>query len=190
MHFEHLAQWVRATRPDAVMAHFSGDEAARFLQAWHEQGLAGQVPLLGGQFMASANPALATGSLRVAAWDASMETTVNQHFVSAWQTATGKAPSHFAALGYEAGLAALAAGVHTGSAAQGFTELRYEGLRGSTHYHPTAHETLADALVQRMDVNGQPQTVATLPALEPDTRFWSALREQARSGWMQPYLAI
>lgn len=101
---------IQAAQPDCVFAIQVGASATRFLQSWNDFGLAGQIPLYGGEVLFDASiirgvdpPEIIEGMISVGHYAEGRDAPATQEFVEAYDSAFGKLPSYYAAASYSVG---------------------------------------------------------------------------------------
>ncbi|MGH3329169.1 MAG: ABC transporter substrate-binding protein [Streptomycetales bacterium] len=102
----YMAQ-IRAADPDAVFVQTVGAESPRFVKAWSEFGLKGDVPLLGAettldQSLLRGMGEEAVGLISTGHYAEGRPAAATREFVEAYQDAYGKLPSYYSAATYTA----------------------------------------------------------------------------------------
>jgi branched-chain amino acid transport system substrate-binding protein len=96
---------VQAAAPDAVFVFYPGGMGVNFVKQFSQAGLMKKTPLLSaftvdGTTLPSLRDA-AVGAISGAMWDVALKTPGNAEFVAAFSKKFGRAPSHYAAVGYD-----------------------------------------------------------------------------------------
>jgi branched-chain amino acid transport system substrate-binding protein len=96
---------VQAAAPDAVFVFYPGGMGVNFVKQFSQAGLMKKTPLLSaftvdGTTLPSLREA-AVGAVSGAMWDVALKTPGNAEFVAAFSKKFGRAPSHYAAVGYD-----------------------------------------------------------------------------------------
>lgn len=98
---------IAALRPDAVFAHFAGDGAATFVEAYAAAGLKGRIPLYGSGLLTEGLPdaqaEAADGIKSTLHWAETLDNPATAAFLSGYREATGREPDVFAMHGYDTG---------------------------------------------------------------------------------------
>lgn len=113
---------LQAAGPDAVFAFYPGGMGVNFVKQFSQAGLSRKVPMMSAFTVdGTALPALrdaAVGVISGAMWDVALKTPGNVEFVAAFSKKYGRAPSHYAAVGYDtANLLNIAVGKVKGNTA-------------------------------------------------------------------------
>jgi branched-chain amino acid transport system substrate-binding protein len=195
---------IRDLEPDFVMGFYAGREGISFVNAWTALGCAGTIPLLATPLMAHELwlPKMAEGvaGVRTAfSWDAGAEPEEHERFRHVCPGVAGREPAVFALLGYETGRMLCAAVARAGGAAGGpalhdaLAGVECTSPRGRLRLDPdTGEVATVDYLMELQrgaDGTVAPRTIGPLD-LAPSCRadYESLKRQDARSGWLNPYL--
>lgn len=113
---------LQAAGPDAVFAFYPGGMGVNFVKQFSQAGLSRKVPMMSAFTVDGTTlPALrdaAVGVISGAMWDVALKTPGNVEFVAAFSKKYGRAPSHYAAVGYDtANLLNIAVGKVKGNTA-------------------------------------------------------------------------
>lgn len=96
---------VQAAGPDAVFVFYPGGMGVNFVKQYSQAGLSRKIPLLSaftvdGTTIGALRDA-AVGAVSGAMWDIPLKTPGNEEFVAKFSAKFGRAPSHYAAVGYD-----------------------------------------------------------------------------------------
>lgn len=188
-----LVRFLEEQRPPYSHVLVSGPEAARFLAYVEASPVRETVPLTGHPFLGAPEIPFAT------TWLESLDTPENKAFVGAYTDAFGAAPSVFAMLGYESGLA-LAGLAGTDAAAGAATSPAARPTRGQIIDHLGS----ASAAGPRgpIHLSSQPVTAPQPVYLCRGTSVLERLDETSAedpvfnllqdgvAGWANPYLCV
>lgn len=113
---------LQAAGPDAVFVFYPGGMGVNFVKQFSQAGLSKKVPMLSAFTVdGTTMPALrdaAVGVISGAMWDVALKTPGNAEFIAAFSKKYGRAPSHYAAVGYDtANLLNIAVGKVKGNTA-------------------------------------------------------------------------
>ena len=111
---------LQAAGPDAVFVFYPGGMGVNFVKQFSQAGLSKKLPMMSAFTVdGTTMPALrdaAVGAISGAMWDVALKTPGNAEFVAAFSKKYGRAPSHYAAVGYDtANLLNSAVGKGTGN---------------------------------------------------------------------------
>ena len=100
---------IRRANPDALFEFLPGATGIAFLKQWRQSGLDGKVKLYadrGGldETMLAAVGDAAEGAAAASSWSGSLDNPQNRHFMQAFRAAHHRAPSLYAAQGYDTAL--------------------------------------------------------------------------------------
>lgn len=96
---------LQAAAPDAVFVFYPGGMGVNFVKQYSQAGLSRRIPLLSaftvdGTTVGALREA-AIGAVSGAVWDTALKTPGNEEFVTRFTARYGRAPSHYAAVGYD-----------------------------------------------------------------------------------------
>lgn len=167
---------IRATRPDGVLALYSGQPAVEFVQAYTESGLAASIPFAGSGFMAEELSLYGHGArlagLRTAlGWSASTEGDV------------------FTALGFDTARFISEAVQVVGEPyrwGEAPLEIAFEGMRGPARFDQSTHSLLSPLWLREGRVtNGVASNVAVRELASPAA---TVRLPELHGAWLNPYL--
>ena len=193
--FTPLFDRIRAVEPDFVYALYCGRQAADFIQAYANSGLAGRVPLVGSPFAADpafvpAGQAATLAFTSCFSWDRALANPENELLA-----ATVPQPADpFALLGYETGqlMSRAIEIVESGGAAylaQALGEASAVGPRGSIAAH-LAGRASSSAFFLRQSLPAGEATITQLePAVDLET-VAQTIRAGVKTGWTNAYLCV
>ena len=96
---------LQAAGPDAVFVFYPGGMGVNFVKQFSQAGLSKKLPMMSAFTVdGTTMPALgdaAVGAISGAMWDVALKTPGNAEFVAAFSKKYGRAPSHYAAVGYD-----------------------------------------------------------------------------------------
>lgn len=96
---------LQAAGPDAVFVFYPGGMGVNFVKQFSQAGLSKKLPMMSAFTVdGTTMPALgdaAVGAIYGAMWDVALKTPGNAEFVAAFSKKYGRAPSHYAAVGYD-----------------------------------------------------------------------------------------
>lgn len=108
--FSSYLATIQSAQPDCVFGIQVGASATRFLQSWTDFGLAGQVPLYGGEVLFDASiirgvdpPEIIDGMISAGHYTEGRDNPATQEFVEAYDAEFGKLPSYYAAASFAVG---------------------------------------------------------------------------------------
>ncbi|MFQ5622011.1 MAG: ABC transporter substrate-binding protein [Paracoccaceae bacterium] len=145
-----------AANPDAIFVFYAGGEAISFVKQYASLGIKDNVPLYGSGFLTSplyvnAEGPAAEGIVTSLHYVPTLDTPENKAFVAAFQEATGKVPSEFAAQGYDSGrvlVEAMKAGAtDRASIAAALAKVNYTGPRGPLQIDPATNNVVQNIYV-------------------------------------------
>jgi branched-chain amino acid transport system substrate-binding protein len=192
-------------KPDLVYGAFCGQQATDFVAAYARAGLSGRIPLVGSAFMVDEALLPAQGSsalgIKTAFSSPIADSPEKRAFVSAYRYESKQAPDAFALLGYETAqlvteaLNTVAADVpQVERLKAALSTTRFTGPRGPIAMDPATQSTSGGKLylreVQRQDGLLRNVVLENLAAVsEKDARV-EALRNSAKTGWLNAYLSV
>lgn len=100
--FSSYLTQIKAEKPDAVFAEFTGADNARFVQAWSSFGMKGQIPLLAGEatldqtVLSGLQPQQAEGLISSGVWANGLDTPAANAFRDAYEAKYNTPPSFYA----------------------------------------------------------------------------------------------
>lgn len=181
---------VGAARPDALYAAYSGEQAAAFLQAYAESGLAAHTPLLGSPFLVAAPAPAGLRVLSPLGWSARLDPAANLAF-EARLAAVGRAPDPFVVLGYESGLLIEAARAAPTSLAAALPGATVSGPRGPLRIERDGHVTRAPLTMRSFSWRGgAPVEGEAIPLAYPSSAAIAAMAATPKTGWLTAYLCL
>jgi branched-chain amino acid transport system substrate-binding protein len=201
--FDSLIQSIKKCKPDLVFAAYSGEEAAEFVQAYHQAELDHRIPLLGSAFMVDETqlPRLGSGALGIKScfpWSASLNQQVNRDFYTAYKKNYGTAPDSFAVLGYEtAQLIAYAINKIQGDLSKtnglrnNLIKAKINSPRGELQQDATTHSISSPLYLREVHTNGnglKNEVFDTIRSIDNQNLIACDSDSEIRTGWLNPYL--
>lgn len=178
-----------AARPDVVFASYCAAEAADFIRAYADAGLAGRIPLLGGTFLTDATVLAAVG-------DAAAGIVTAAAWADEGEGPAAASRDPFALLGQETGLLLRAVFAATGGATDAaalraaLATAAFAAPRGRIAMQPATLATLGPVFLR--EVRAAEGSLANVARGElarvPDARALGMLPgDGLRSGWLNTY---
>ncbi len=194
---------IRAAQPDFVFAHYSGQEAVEFLDAYAAAGLTSDIPLVTSAFALHDHTLAALGGSLVGiqsglVWSNTLNQPTNNDFTAAFQHLNGSAADPFAVLGYDSAHLIDQAIQTTGSVradrlAQALRSTQIDSPRGTLAFDAELQSFSSSTYqgeVRYHGLSAQNMVVATfdpVPAQEVLPQF---SQNDHRTGWLNPYLSL
>jgi branched-chain amino acid transport system substrate-binding protein len=153
---------IKAARPEAIYAFFSGSDAVRFVKQFDEYGLKKDIKLTCAGFMVEEDVVGAQGRAALDAlsslhWAISLDNAENKAFTAAYQKAFNRPASVFALQGYDTARVIAEALNRTGGDAsnkerltEALKAVRFESPRGPFAFDPATNHVRQNIYVRRV----------------------------------------
>jgi len=199
---DKLLSEIKAAKPDFVYASYSGHEAVEFVKAYHESGLANEIPLIGSAFLVDesilpAQGAAALGIKTCMPWSSHLTIAENQSFMRAYQRQTSRTADAFALLGFDAAhiILSVAATTRTDlrksrAAKKAVAAAEINSPRGnvklSKSLSPASSLYLREVRKQEGILSNQP--VEQIDHYASSIARKKLIQSDLQTGWLNPYL--
>lgn len=197
-----VVRQIAKARPDVVGAFYSRGDAADFINAYSNAGLAGEIPVLGSGFMADprARAAMASSGINVRcslSWSDGIDTEENRSFIAAYRSMYGVAPDPFALLGYDTARMVCAALESLGGTSASGDALRralgsvaFTSPRGELTVDGRTNTLLSPLYLSEMrhSVSGMGNRI--VETFSPAEGASAAPALAAQCGWLNSYLSV
>ena len=194
---------IRTAQPDIVFAHYNGQDAVEFLDAYTASGLSRDIPLVTSGFALHDHALAALGHELIGvqsglSWSNTLDNEANQQFTAAFRDLSGYSADAVAVLGYDTAhlidhAAGAAGSFNPDRMMQALSASRIDSPRGILTLNP-ATQSFSSPLYQR---EVRPQGLAlqnvAIAALDgvSEQEAWAKFPETSiRTGWLNPYLSL